>query len=112
MSIHEIGCCGAYCKTCTAFNAQMCKGCKIGYETGDRNLLKAKCKIKVCCINKKQQSCAECIDFCVCSIVNDFYHKKGYKYGKYQQATTFIREYGYKAFLEIADKWSNACGKY
>lgn len=26
----EIGCCGAYCKTCREFE-KTCKGCKLGY---------------------------------------------------------------------------------
>jgi len=40
-----IGCCGAYCKTCKPFITKNCKGCKIGYEPGGRDLSKAKCKI-------------------------------------------------------------------
>ena len=32
MSISEIGCCGAYCRTCSAFIEQVCKGCKVGYD--------------------------------------------------------------------------------
>jgi len=35
MSIMEIGCCGAYCKTCKAFVDKTCKGCKVGYEKGE-----------------------------------------------------------------------------
>lgn len=112
MSISEVGCCGAYCGTCSALKEQACRGCKIGYETGDRNIAKAKCNIKVCCISKKQQSYADCSGYSSCSIVNDFYSKNGYKYGKYRQATIYIRAHGYKAFLEFADKWHNAHGKY
>jgi hypothetical protein len=112
MSILEVGCCGAYCRTCQAFHEQSCKGCKIGYENRERDITKAKCKIKVCCINRKHNSCADCKEYNDCSTVNDFYSKNGYKYGKYKQATKFIRQNGYGIFLEIADKWKNAHGKY
>ena len=88
------------------------KDVKIGYENGEREISKAKCKIKVCCIRNKHQSCADCKEYNSCGTVNDFYNKNGYKYGKYKQATEYIRRYGYEAFLEIADKWKNAHGKY
>ena len=112
MPISEIGCCGAYCGTCTALKEKACKGCKVGYETGDRDISKAKCKMKVCCICKKLQSCADCSEYNTCSVLNDFYNKNGYKYKKYKQATDYIKTYGYDAFLEVADKWKNAHGKY
>ena len=112
MSISEIGCCGAYCDTCPALKEQTCKGCKLGYESGNRDISKAKCKMKVCCICKKLQSCADCGEYSTCSVLNDFYNKNGYKYKKYKQAADYIRTYGYDAFLEIADKWKNAYGKY
>jgi hypothetical protein len=112
MSIKEIGCCGAYCKTCKPFNTGNCKGCKLGYDTGERELRKARCKIKVCCIGKNYHSCADCPEIKSCPVINDFYNKNGYKYGKYRQATEFIRENGYDEFLKVADKWTNAYGKY
>ncbi|MFA5364535.1 MAG: hypothetical protein WC325_05065 [Candidatus Bathyarchaeia archaeon] len=37
MTVREIGCCGAYCKTCIAWqnekypNERTCRGCKLGY---------------------------------------------------------------------------------
>ena len=112
MSILEIGCCGAYCKTCPAFLEQSCRGCKIGYENGERDISKAKCKMKVCCISNKHQTCADCDEYAACNTINGFYSKNGYKYGKYKQATMFIRKNGYDAFLETANKWKNAYGKY
>lgn len=112
MSVREIGCCGAYCKTCKPFNSGACKGCKIGYDTGERDVTKEKCKMKVCCIERGYDSCADCHETESCSTINEFYGKKGYKYGKYQQATGFIRENGYEEFLKIADNWTNAYGKY
>ena len=45
-------------------------------------------------------------------MINEFYGKTGYKYGKYKHATQFVREYGYAAFLKIADNWTNAYEKY
>ncbi len=112
MSIEEIGCCGAYCATCKVYKEQVCQGCKVGYGRGDRDILKAKCKMKVCCISKKQLSCADCDEYGTCVVLNDFYNKNGYKYKKYKQAVDYIRAYGYDAFLEIADKWNNAYGKF
>lgn len=112
MSVVDIGCCGAYCFTCRAYREQACKGCKIGYDNGERDVSKAKCKIKVCCINRFFQSCADCGEYETCRILNDFYGKTGYKYGKYKQATEYIRQYGYDNFFETADRWKNAYGKY
>ncbi|NCA92715.1 DUF3795 domain-containing protein [bacterium] len=110
MSIEEVGCCGAYCKTCKA-NINFCKGCKLGYANGERDINIAKCKIKVCCIKKGYCSCADCQEYALCSILQGFYGKNGYKYKKYKQATMYIMKNGYEKFLEIADKWVNALGK-
>ena len=60
MSILEIGCCGAYCKTCIQNQQEKypdeksCRGCKVGYKTGERNIDRVKCKIKICCFKEKQ----------------------------------------------------------
>ncbi|UWG95476.1 DUF3795 domain-containing protein [Dehalobacter sp. DCM] len=112
MSIEEIGCCGAYCGTCPIIKNKQCKGCKLGYDNGERNIDKARCKIKVCCIKKDLDSCADCSELLECSTINDFYNKKGYKYQKYKEAAYYIREYGYIRFLEIANNWTNVYGKY
>ncbi len=112
MSLSEIGCCGAYCGRCRVVEEHLCKGCKIGYDTGERDIGKARCRIKVCCITKGYTSCADCPDLLTCQIINEFYGKKGYKYKKYQEATLFIKQNGYPAFLKIADTWTNAYGKY
>lgn len=112
MSILEIGCCGAYCKTCPEFRNSRCQGCKIDYENGKRDIKKAKCKMKVCCIGKKLNTCADCDRYSVCIIIQIFYAKKNYKYKKYEEATLYIREKGYSNFLEIADSWKNQYGKY
>jgi len=34
--IKFIGCCGAYCKTCPPLIQNYCKGCKLGYNTGQK----------------------------------------------------------------------------
>jgi hypothetical protein len=112
MSVVEIGCCGAYCKTCRAFTANACRGCKLGYENGERDILKAKCDMKVCCMQRNLSTCADCAQYETCHILQSFYQKNGLKYQKYRQATLYIRQCGYEAFIELADKWTCAYGKY
>ena len=113
MTIREIGCCGAYCKTCPALLDNSCRGCKLGYERGERDITKAKCKMKVCCFKERNyETCADCPDYLSCEILNEFYGKKGYKYKKYRQALEFIRENGYAKFIEIADTWRGPYGRY
>jgi hypothetical protein len=113
MSIREIGCCGAYCKTCPELINKRCRGCKLGYETGERDINKARCKIKVCCFKERKfETCADCSDSSSCRIIQEFHSKSGYKYKKYKQAIEFIRENGYEEFIRIADNWKNAYGKY
>lgn len=112
MGIKEIGCCGAYCGTCQVLKENVCKSCKLGYENGNRDISKAKCKIKVCCITKGFNSCADCSHYCDCSIIQGFYKKSGYKYKKYKEATEFIRANGYDKFIEIANGWKMQYGKY
>jgi hypothetical protein len=111
--ILKIGCCGAYCKTCPAWTTKFCRGCKLGYKDGKRDINKTKCKIKACCFKeRKYETCADCKDYPKCKIIQDFYSKKGYKYKKYKQAIEFIRENGYPKFLKIANKWKCQYGKY
>lgn len=112
MTLIEVGCCGAYCGKCRPFKEKACKGCKIGYDNGERDISKARCKMKVCCIGKGYDSCADCSGVLKCNIINDFYSKSGYKYAKYKQAIEFIRQHGYVEFIKIADTWTNAYGKY
>lgn len=112
MSIEEIGCCGAYCGTCKVFKENLCKGCKLGYADGTRDISKARCKMKVCCIKKQLNSCADCDEYDSCDIIQSFYKKNGYKYKKYNEAIDFIRSNGYEKFLKIADDWKMQYGKY
>ena len=112
MSILEIGCCGAYCKTCPALVDKTCRGCKLGYQSGERDINKARCKMKVCCFKERgYETCADCPDYPVCRMIQDFYDKSGYKYTKYRQSIEFIRDRGYQSFIERADNWKGPYGK-
>ena len=107
-----IGCCGAYCKTCKPFIEGTCKGCKIGFDSGQRDISKAKCKIKLCCFkNNKFVTCADCSKLESCKIIGNWFSKNGYKYRKYKQAIEFIRKNGYTKFIKLANKWKSAYGK-
>ncbi len=108
----EIGCCGSFCKTCPELRQAHCKGCKIGYANGERDIKKARCRIKVCCIGKKLVTCADCEHYFSCETIQGFYAKNGYKYKKYREATLFIRSDGYHRFLELAAGWQRQYGKY
>ncbi|HNR43580.1 MAG TPA: DUF3795 domain-containing protein [Methanofastidiosum sp.] len=112
ISMKHIGCCGAYCKTCPALINKSCRGCKLGYDAGERDISKAKCEMKVCCIKQNYKTCADCPDYPNCQIIQSYYNKNGYKYTKYRQALEFIRENGYTKFIKISEKWKNAYGKY
>ena len=106
-----IGCCGAYCRTCRAFLDGPCKGCKLGYADGSRDLAKAKCRMKVCCLGRDLETCANCPELHACETMAVFFNKKGYKYRKYREAIEFIRAHGYPAFLTQADAWRGAYGR-
>jgi len=107
-----IGCCGAYCKTCKPYIESYCKGCKLGFDTGARDINKAKCKIKLCCFKeRKLDTCADCSGLDFCKIMSGWYNKNGYKYKKYKEAIEFIKKNGYSEFIKFADKWKNAYGK-
>jgi hypothetical protein len=114
LPIREIGCCGAYCKTCReSISGSNCRGCKSGYEDGGRDINKAKCKIKVCCFKgRKFETCADCLDYNNCNIILGFHDKSGYKYRKYKQSIEFIRTNGYAKFIKIAKNWKGPYGKF
>lgn len=107
-----IGCCGAYCKTCRALAEGTCRGCKLGYDSGERDISKARCRIKVCCFGDREyETCADCPDYETCEIISAFFSKKGYKYKKYRESLEFIRRCGYEKFAEPAAGWKNAYGR-
>jgi len=106
-----IGCCGAYCGTCRALLDRVCKGCKLGYNDGKRDIRAARCAMKRCClIEKKLETCADCPEFLECPIIQGFFAKKGYKYRKYRESLEFIRRFGYQAFIESTHSWKCAYG--
>lgn len=105
----EIGCCGAYCKTCREYK-KTCKGCKPGYRDGSRNLIRAKCKMKKCCLTRGHITCGDCVEYESCETIHSFLNHPGYKYGKYKQALEYIR--GHAAFLNAAKHWTSAYDKY
>jgi hypothetical protein len=109
--IEYVACCDAYCRTCRPFLEGFCKGCKLGYQSGERDLARARCRIKVCCLNRGLASCADCPDLDGCTIIGAFYDHPGYKYRKYRQSMEFIRSYGYAEFIRQADSWTGPYGK-
>jgi len=117
MTIREVGCCGAYCKTCINWqnekypNERTCRGCKLGYESGERDSSKARCKIKVCCfVDRRLETCADCPNY-PCEVLEAFWNKNGWKYKQYKKQIEFIRQNGYEKFLSEADKWKGPHGK-
>jgi hypothetical protein len=106
-----IGCCGAYCKTCGGFLRKCCKGCKTGFENGERNINASRCKIKLCCFRDNQfDTCAECSKLQSCALMEKWYQKNKGKYKKYKALLFFIKEKGYSRFVKIAAAWKNELG--
>ena len=117
MTIEEIGCCGAYCKPCLERqrknhpDRKNCQGCKLGYATGERNINRARCKVKSCCYKDRElQTCADCDDY-PCYMLQKFYERKKYPGTQYRASIEFIRKHGYDAFLKKGDQWSGRHGK-
>jgi len=112
MTRMEIGCCGAYCRTCREYRNGHCKGCRLGYGEGGRDINRAKCKMKLCCFRDRGfETCADCPDVDGCPVLQTWLSKQGYKYKKYREALEYIRENGYEEFEKRANGWKNACGK-
>jgi hypothetical protein len=112
MSIIEIGCCCAYCRTCRAFRSGGCPGCRLGYEDGGRDAARIRCAMKSCCVLEKRFStCAYCPEFETCPSLRTWYAKPGWKYGRYLASAEYIRAHGYDAFLTVADGWTDAIGR-
>jgi len=108
-----IGCCGAYCGTCPALKDTTCKGCRLGYGDGGRDIRAARCAMKRCCLmEKKLDTCADCPEYEKCSILQGFFAKNGYKYGKYRESLEYIRHHGCPAFLLAACSWKRAYGVF
>ena len=84
----------------------------MGYLDGSRDWRKAKCKIKRCCLTKEHITCADCAEYDNCAVIQGFLHHAGYKYTKYKQALEFIRCHDYAAFMQAAETWKNAYGRF
>lgn len=67
----EIGCCGTYCGTCREY-LKTCKGCKPGYLDGSRDLSRARCKMKKCCLTRGHITCGDCEEYDRCEIIQSF----------------------------------------
>lgn len=66
----------------------------------------------MCCFaDNGLATCADCKTLHSCSIMREFFGKKGYKYGKYRQSLEFIRKNGYEKFFAFTEKWKCAYGK-
>jgi len=109
---HEIyiACCGFYCITCKVYTSRQCKGCKLGYDTGERDIARAKCKIKLCCFrDNKYETCADCGDFQTCGLIRGRF--TDYKLRRSLEFLDFMKREGYPAFIERADAWKDCLGK-
>lgn len=112
MTVREIGCCGAYCRTCRGLREGGCRGCKLGYGTGKRDIDKARCRIKVCCFKeRKLETCADCPNY-PCEILEIHWSKKGWKYKQGRKQLEFIRKNGYGEFMKRANKWKDCRGRF
>lgn len=83
-----------------------------GYLDGSRDLSRARCKMKKCCLTRGHITCGDCGEYESCEIIQSFLNHPGYKYGKYKQALEYIRAHGHAAFLNAAEHWTGAYGKY
>ncbi|MEN6343182.1 MAG: DUF3795 domain-containing protein [Methanospirillum sp.] len=111
--LRRVGCCGAYCAPCRALRDGACKGCKLGYGPGGRDLRRARCAIKVCCFGERRlETCADCSDYVACATIGEFLAKNGYKYQKYAESLEYIRKNGYEKFLEAAARWNGPYGRF
>jgi hypothetical protein len=107
-----IGCCGAYCRTCRSFVRGDCKGCKLGYDEGKRDIARARCRIKVCCfVRSGLETCAECPKSDSCETLGAFHGKRWKEYAGYRQSFEFMRANGYEAFVQRAEGWTRGYGE-
>ena len=83
-----------------------------GYLDASRDLSRAKCKMKKCCLTRGHITCGDCGEYESCETIQSFLNHPGYKYGKYKQALEYIRANGHAAFLNTAEHWTGAYGKY
>lgn len=84
----------------------------MGYEDGQRDIDRARCKIKVCCYARHGwETCAECPQSDHCEVLQALHNKKWKEYEGYRQSLEFIRENGYNAFARVAKDWKRGYGE-
>ncbi|MBF0408410.1 MAG: DUF3795 domain-containing protein [Candidatus Riflebacteria bacterium] len=69
--LNSVAFCGLYCGACKSFLNEKCDGCR-------KNEKATWCKIRICCMNKKISSCAECLEYpdpMACSMFNNIFSK-------------------------------------
>ncbi|GEM_PF-1988682 len=101
MSKELMGCCGAYCQPCKMVAQQLCKGCKVGYAAGERDINKAKCKMKICCVKRGLVSCADCEYYSSCETLQSFYAHDSYKYKNTNRQPSSFAQTDMKHFSEL-----------
>ena len=110
--VDYISCCGCYCKTCKAYTSDSCRGCKLGYDTGERDINKAKCRIKLCCFRDKAlKTCADCNELNQCKIIPAKFKPGSRDNKKCMESLDFIKCHGYSSYIEKANNWKNHFGK-
>ena len=107
--VEEIGCCGAYCGTCREYQ-KTCKGCKSGYLDGSRDLSRAKCRMKKCCLTRGHITCGDCGEYESCETIQSFLSHPGYKYGKYRQALEYMEGTDDTAYRPGGGSFGTLCG--
>ena len=89
----------------------LCKGCKLGYDDGIRDISKAKCAVKTCCFGANDlETCADRPTYGAGGVPGSFHGKNGRKYGKYRESLELNRS-GYRESLSWAKTWKRAYGK-
>ena len=109
--IEEIGCCGAYFRTCREY-LKICKGCKPGYLDGSRDLSRAKRKMNKCYLTRGHITCGDCGEYDRCKTIQLVLNHAGYNDSKCKQALEYIRAHGHTDFLKAEEHWTGTYGKY
>ena len=68
--------------------------------------------MKKCCLTQGHQTCADCLEYDECEILQAFLNHPGYKYAKYKLSLEFLRSQGPVAFVEAARNWKKVYGKF
>lgn len=62
-----IGRCGVFCAGCPSYNVGTCHGCRSEIQKQKRTS-KWKCQIRLCCLEKGNYSCGDCLELKTCKI--------------------------------------------